>query len=102
MKKLIDKLDFFKKWKPFALQKTSSGLPSGSVVTNLPGNAGDMGSIPGPGRSHMARNNQAHVPQLSSLFSVEPMRRTRWSLRTLEPVFSRERRRCSQKPERWN
>ena len=63
MKKLIDKLDFFKKWKPFALQKTSSGLPSGSVVTNLPGNAGDMGSIPGPGRSHMHGGSQAHVPR---------------------------------------
>ena len=25
---------------------------SGPVVKNLPANAGDMGSIPGPGRSH--------------------------------------------------
>ena len=25
----------------------------GSVVKNLPANAGDVGSIPGPGRSHM-------------------------------------------------
>ena len=24
---------------------------------NLPANAGDMGSIPGPGRSHMPQNN---------------------------------------------
>ena len=28
------------------------GFPSGSVVNNLLGNAGDMGLIPGPGRSH--------------------------------------------------
>ena len=33
---------------------------------NLPANAGDMGSIPGPGRFHMLRSNQAHVPQLLS------------------------------------
>ena len=26
------------------------GLPAGSVVRNLPANAGDMGSIPGSGR----------------------------------------------------
>ena len=30
------------------------GLPGGSVVKNLPANAGDTGSIPGPGRSHMS------------------------------------------------
>ena len=29
------------------------GFPGGSVVKNLPANAGDMGSVPGPGRSHM-------------------------------------------------
>ena len=27
------------------------GLPGGSVVKNLPANAGDQGSVPGPGRS---------------------------------------------------
>ena len=32
-------------------------FPGGAVVKNLPANAGDMGSIPGPGRSHMPRNN---------------------------------------------
>ena len=30
---------------------------SGSVVKNPPANAGDMGSIPGLGRSHMPRSN---------------------------------------------
>ena len=29
----------------------------GAVVKNLPANAGDMGSIPGMGRSHMPRSN---------------------------------------------
>ena len=31
----------------------SGGFPDGSVVKNLPSNAGNMGSIPDPGRSHM-------------------------------------------------
>ena len=35
----------------------SQGFPDGSVVKNLPANAGDTGSIPGRGRSHMPRSN---------------------------------------------
>ena len=34
-----------------------NGLPGGSVVKNLPANAGDTGSSPGLGRSHMPRSN---------------------------------------------
>ena len=30
-------------------------FPGGTVVKNPPANAGDTGSIPGPGRSHMGR-----------------------------------------------
>ena len=33
------------------------GFPGGSVVKNLPANAGDTGLIPGPGRSHMPWSN---------------------------------------------
>ena len=33
---------------------------------NLPANAGDTGSIPGPGRIHMHRSNEDWVPQLLS------------------------------------
>ena len=33
------------------------GFPGGAVVKNLPANAGDMGSSPGPGRSHMLQSN---------------------------------------------
>ena len=33
------------------------GFPGGTVVENLPVNAGDMGSSPGLGRSHMPRSN---------------------------------------------
>ena len=43
------------------------GFPGGAVVENLPGNAGDTGSSPGLGRSHMSRSNQAREPQLLSL-----------------------------------
>ena len=32
-------------------------FPGGAVVKNLPANAGDTGSIPGPGRSHMLWSN---------------------------------------------
>ena len=37
--------------------KSSEGFPGGAVVENLPANAGDTGSSPGPGRSHMPRSN---------------------------------------------
>ena len=33
------------------------GFPGGTVVKNPPANAGDTGSSPGPGRSHMPRSN---------------------------------------------
>ena len=32
-------------------------FPGGAVVKNLPDNAGDMDSSPGPGRSHMPWSN---------------------------------------------
>ena len=44
-------------------------FPGGAVVKNPPANAGDKGSSPGPGRSHMPRSNKAHAPQLLSLRS---------------------------------
>ena len=33
------------------------GFPGGAVVKNLPANAGDIGSSPGQGRSHMPWSN---------------------------------------------
>ena len=57
------------------------GLPGGPMVKNPPANAGDMGSIPGLGRSHMLRSNQARVPQLLSLYSRAH------KLTTTEPVL---------------
>ena len=43
------------------------GFPGGAVVENLPANAGDTGSSPGLGGSHMPRSNWAREPQLLSL-----------------------------------
>ena len=39
------------------LTKCLSDFPGGSVVKNPPANAGDMGSSPGLGRSHMPQSN---------------------------------------------
>ena len=44
-------------------------FPGGAVVRNPPANAGDMGSIPGPGGSHMPWSNEARAPQLLGLRS---------------------------------
>ena len=45
----------------------NSGFPGGTAVANLPANAGDTGSSPGLGRSHIPRSNWAREPQLLSL-----------------------------------
>ena len=54
---------------PFCKNPEVQDFPGGSVVKNPPASAGDMGSIPGPGRSYMSQSNQAHVPQLLRLCS---------------------------------
>ena len=38
-------------------KKKFRGFPGGAVVKNPPANAGDTGSSPGLGRSHMPRSN---------------------------------------------
>ena len=38
-------------------QKNKQDFPGGAVVENLPASAGDTGSSPGPGRSHMPWSN---------------------------------------------
>ena len=78
------------------------GFPGGSVVKNPPANAGDTGSSPGLGRSHMPRSNEAHVPQLLSLHSracepqllkptcLEPMLRNKRSHHNEKPMHRNE------------
>ena len=51
---------------PFKKRKLK-GFPGGAVAESLPANAGDTGSSPGLGRSHMPRSNWAREPQLLSL-----------------------------------
>ena len=41
-------------------------FPGDPVVQNPSAIAGDTSLIPGPGRFHMPRGNQAHMPQLLS------------------------------------
>ena len=43
------------------------GFPGGAVVEGLPAGAGDVGSGPGLGGSHMLRSGWAREPQLLSL-----------------------------------
>ena len=50
-----------------AIKNELGGFPGGAVVESLPANAGDTGSSPGLGRSHMLWSNQAREPQLPSL-----------------------------------
>ena len=39
------------------IKRPARGFPGGAVVESLPANAGDTGSSPGLGRSHMPRSN---------------------------------------------
>ena len=78
---------------------------SGPVDKNPPANAGDTGSIPGPGRFHMPWSNKAHVPWLWSLPAAttepvlwspraatkKPMCHNYWSLCALEQLLHCER-----------
>ena len=49
------------------IESTKLGFPGGAVVESLPANAGDTGSSPGLGGSHMPRGNWAREPQLLGL-----------------------------------
>ena len=51
-----------------AIKSSCQGFPVGLVVKNLPCNAKDTGSVPGPGRSHMPQSNQAYCAT-----TIEPL-----------------------------
>ena len=78
------------------------------MVKNPPANAGDTGSSPGPGRYHMPRSNEAHVPQLLSLCSRarEPQLLSPHATTTeaahLEPMLRDKRSHCNEKPAHRN
>ena len=65
-------------------------FPGGAVVKNPPANVGDMGSIPGLGRSHVTRSNKAHAPQLLSPHAT-----------TTEAHTPRARAPQQEKPPQW-
>ena len=70
----------------FFLRIALLGFPWCPVVKNSPANAGDMDSIPGPGRSHMPQGNKAHAPQPLSLPS-RAWKLQLLSLSVLEPML---------------
>lgn len=76
----------------------------GSVEMNLLANAGNVVSIPGPGRSHMPGNNQSHAPQLLRLHSRvrEPTCHSYCSLYALELVLGKRRSYRSEQPMHHN
>ena len=45
------------KKKKMSLKKIKRGFPGGAMGKNSPASAGDMGLIPGLGRSHMPQSN---------------------------------------------
>ena len=44
-------------WRYYSQETAFWDFPGGAVVENPPANAGDTGSSPGPGRSHMQWSN---------------------------------------------
>ena len=72
---------------------------------NPTANAGDMGSIPGPGRPHIphARSNYACVPQLPSpLLQLLRPRAAINEAAHLEPVLCNKRNHRNEKPAHCN
>ena len=54
-------------WQELILLKWLWGFPGGAVVESPPAGAGNAGSSPGLGGSHMPRSDWARGPQLLSL-----------------------------------
>ena len=60
------------------------------MVESLLANAGDAGSSPGLGRSHMTRSNWACEPQLLSSARLEPVLRNNGGCDSERPVHCDE------------
>ena len=72
----------------------SADFPGGPVVKNPPCNARDTGSIPDPGRFHMAQSNYAHLHSYWAS-ALEPASQDYWVhalqlLKSLCPCATRE------------
>ena len=70
----------------------------GIVDRNPPASAGDMGSISGPGRSHMPWATRAHEPQLLSQHTATAPTEDK----RLEPMFRSKRSHHNKKPKQQN
>ena len=76
------------------------GFPGGAVVENLPANAGDTGSSPGLGRSHMPRSSWAREPQIAEPARLEPVPRDGRG-RDRERPAHRNEERSPHRDEEW-
>ena len=58
--------------KEIQIKKTIAGFPGGSVVKNPPADAGDTGSIPDPGRSHVPWSTSRTEPVIQGPRAASP------------------------------
>ena len=76
---------------------STKSIPGGPIVKNPPANAGDTGSIPGLGRSHVS--NEARAQLLLRLTRLEPKLPKR-SHRNETPVHRNSRAATALQPEK--
>ena len=77
-------------------------FPGGTVLKNLPANAGDKRSSPGLGSSHMSRSNEARAPQLLSRHSRAREPQLLKPSACLEPMLRNKKSHCNEKPAHRN
>ena len=80
----------------------SKGFPGGSVLKNLPANAGDTGSIPDPRRFQMPWSNLSPCVTIAEwAYDLDPRNHNHWSPCTIKPVLH-ERSGWNEKPVHCN
>ena len=88
--------------KYFVLKNVFWGFPGGAVVGSPPASAGDVGSSPGPGGSHVPWSKWVRVPQLLSLRSrAREPRLLSPHATSIEAHASRARAPQQEKPWQW-
>ena len=83
-------------WRYNILKVLFWDFPGGAVLESLPATAGDTGSSPGPGRSHVPWSNYARVPRLLSLHT------TTTEVADLDPMLRNKRSHRNEKPAHCN
>ena len=80
----------------------SKGFPGGSVLKNLPANAGDTGSIPDPRRFQMPWSNLSPCITIAEwAYDLDPRNHNHWSPCNVKPVLH-ERSGWNEKPVHCN